>query len=1699
MIKERKSKQAYEWWTSLNQDGLLIAAERLPEFFPEETEELSFYMSDLLRRSIDKIKEEPEYIYAFMDIILEKLLGYPPSEWKKGNEVDSSWTVKSITKVNIKPVRIWQGPHGNILPVFNAYSLMGMRGGAKETFRLGIGRGRRAAARVIEWLRKKKMKIALLTNGRQWRLIYAGIDFESWCEWDIDMWFEEGQASDQVTALRILLGRDSLCAPEEDEPSLLSAAIQETRKGQSQLSTVLGERVRQAVEILIDVSSNALDPLDSETLHHVSRRDIYIAAVRMIMRLVVVLFAEARDLLPRYNDIYNNSYGLSGLREQLMKTAGGSAFSRLNNSWSAWSRIMSLFRLIYFGSAHEKLNIRAYGGDLFKPGRMNSDDPVSRAVYAFESTENIPSDYDVMRILELLSRSKVKVRRGRSSTYVNTAVNFSDLSPEYIGILYEGLLDFELKRAPENEPMVFLNIGDQPVLPFLRLDAMNSKDIKKLLEKLKKSSKDSSDDAEIIDEIEEDITDDEKSSDDEQAAEDEEDNDDISHDDRRRTAVEWVYTWAERAVKEARIVKYPRKDASVAAREQFNKDVKAEAKKLIKRIVFPGEWFLVRWGNVRKGSGTFYTRPKLAWPTVQRTLEPLVHEKYETDAHKSGTDNNTKLKKPEEILNIKVCDPAMGSGSFLISALRFLTTALKDSLHEHDRIRKGPENTIYRLADGALSTDPSEETLPVPPDHEEFDKRLEAVLKRHVVEQCIYGVDIDPVAVLLAKSALWIDTMDRNLPFEFLDHKLKCGNSLVGCRFDLFQDYPVMAWERDGGDQNHNRFVNHFYEKETKDGKLILKGDLWTSKIKTIRNTIIKSEIKEVIEGKEASLLPLLEKGQDLEKIHADMLEKLIEIHKVPVHQNDMKEQKFREEILEDPRFIALKQAFDTWCSIWFWPGDELEVVPTPKNFLDPPEQTKKIVDALRNKHRFFHWELEFPDVFNGSQSGFHAVVGNPPWDIQKPKSQEFFSNIDPLYRSYGKQEALKRQETLFQSAMKNEKEWLDYNAVFRSMSNWTKYVAYPFGDPDEKSDNFSMTRSTKENVRIHEIWRSRREKRVSFSGGEHPFRHQGSADINTYKLFLESSYSLIKNGGLLGMLVPSGLYSDKGTMALRDLFVDSGNWLWLFGFENREGIFDIHRSFKFCPVIVQKGARTEEIKTAFMRRSLDDWVEAEKHVTLYPKEQVEQFSPHSKSLLEIQSERDLEILKKIYDNGILLGDDSPEGWGIKYAREFDMTNDSKMFHPRPEMEKQGYLPDEYGHWLKGGWKPYDGPESILKRPKDLILSVDGKKAINIDHIEDIALPLYEGRMIGQFDFSQKGWVSGKGRKAVWRNIPFFEKVIEPQYLINTINLLKVRKKKSINNIINRFCFMGVSSSTNSRTMISSFIDFLPCGNSVPILTSKFEIFKILCCTNSFVYDYVIRRKCSGLNLNYFVIEDTPLFYRKNEIKFDEYALALNCSHNRFASYWLNFFSSRDFAWKKKWAVTNHERLRMRVINDILTAYVFNLSYEDFKWIIGECDKNKIFLKDEQKTKKLNPKGFWRADKDKDPELRHTVLSLVAFHDLKQKGLKAFLEQNDGEGWMIPETLRLADYGLGRDDRAKEHQPVRLRLGPRFLPWQLEQTPEESWEECERHAELINRIMPPPEDDKPVEKSKRRPTDLFGNPVQTDLFGNIIYPGKRRR
>lgn len=916
-----------------------------------------------------------------------------------------------------------------------------------------------------------------------------------------------------------------------------------------------------------------------------------------------------------------------------------------------------------------------------------------------------------------------------------------------------------------------------------------------------------------------------------------------------------------------------------------------------------------------------------------------------------------------------------------------------------------------------------------------------------------------------------------------------------------------MAWERDGGDKDRKKFVHHF--RETAKGS---KGDKWTYAIKEQKEKV-RAELVQLIRARREVAFSFFEEKLTPAGTHDQLVNVFEKLHSMPIF--DYEERRHEYERYFGPRtaYRHLRDAFDTWCAIWFWPGDQLDHAPMPVDFLKPSAEALGIVEELRDKYHFFHWELEFPDVFTPAHRGFDAIIGNPPWEVQKPNSKEFFSNVDPLYRGYGKQEALDYQMKYFQHDPKVETDWLVYSARLKALSNWVKYVAHPFGDQvwkdkdGEPHHDFPLAKRFSASAADHATWKSMRQGRQEYADPRHPFQYQGSADLNTYKMFLEAGYSLLRDGGRLGLLVPSGIYSDKGTGELRKLFLNESRWSHLYAFQNERFVFvAVHHSFKVAAVQVEKGGQPSELRTRF-RLGPGDSPEAYELETDIPDEngylqvsvaEIEDFSPHSGAILEIRSPRDLEIVKRLYANGVLLGDQSPEGWNIRYTTEFHMTNDSKLFPPRWRWEEQGYRPDEYGNWTKGNWQAYRGQQSILSRPHGLILSADGTAGIQLEQIEDLALPLYQGVMIHKFDFAFKGLENPRGRN--WTLLPWTSKRFVPQYLMSRGDYLE-------NGAVNagfRVGFRGVARTTDQHTLLSAAIPILPSADKVPLLLTKRPVEQLLLSgfLNSTVDDWVQRQRQSGATLNFFLMEDLPLLPESKTpaIRLANLLAQLNWCSPLFSREWLSLRSEIGSV-MLRWALTPHERKRLQAMSDALVAYLFGLTSADFHHLLADCDHPITSVTDKKFSRTLDSKGFWRVEKGNWPELRPTVLAQIAFDDLSRMGLNEFLGQTQDEGWQVPETLRLEDYGLGQDDRAKEFQTVAAALGPRFYPWQLQQSVEESWEECERHAEILGKLLPRTIEDpeSEVEDGAAPSVDLFGEQLPTDLFGNLIGAKTSRR
>ncbi len=1384
-------------WSALRHGGNLLSPAAL-DGLPRRDRPPG-YLADKLRGAIvDLPTDGPatgDTLSNLLDVVLDSLCGLPAG-WRKGSQVTASDAQKLLDGTVLKPRRIFDAPDCDRVAVFTT-----------PVARIGVGAGRRPVAQVIEYLRRSSTPFGLLTNGREWRLIWADADALAWVEWDAERWLNAEVLSDELGVLITVLSAPALSrlrGPSGVAAGALSpllTAIRDTRRGQAKLSKELGERVRQAVETLLRARAPVVSPVWDQ---HVAA-DLYVAACHIVMRLVVVLFAEARELLPVDSPVYHQAYSVRGLFDQLSNMPS----ERRRRRQAAWPRLLALFRLLHQGSLHPSIMVEAYGGELFKAGDP-AGDGVQRALALLEVMADSPDDDAIFYVLERISRTMVRLHAG--GALVPAPVDFTELTSEYIGILYEGLLDYELRRAGA-EPIVFLALGDQPALPLDRLEGMDDKALAALVEKakVKKAAKEEEGDE---------GDDDEGAEDDDEPEVDEPagveltgmaaDNPMTEYvvDDVRTVARNRAEAWGRRAALIGKLVKKGKANDPAYIRQ-----LDSAARQLIADVKLPGELFLVRWGGTRKGAGTFYTRPQLTMPTVRRTLEPLLYVERgawgdgtepmqsgvprpdwerlsaEQAAQKGGV-KPRQIRTPEEILALKVCDPAMGSGSFLVAALRTLTAAVIESLHVHGRITTVDGATTIQC-DAFPAEDRKVSVGSVPG---AADDRLEAMVRRAVVEHCLYGVDLDPLAVELGRVALWVETLDKRLPFTFLDHKLRCGNALIGTWLDRFRDYPLLAFDRESPDKKW-KGVHHV-------------ADTWHDALKDKRTTVIAEQAE--LLSNQVRLMPGTS-DEELKTAVARVRRLYRELRDVSAGKPEERARIWLKRIQPDEALAVVRAAFDTWCALWFWPLDRITEAPGPRELHAPSEAAKGVARGVRERLRFFHWELEFPDVFTEEGAGFDAVVGNPPWEIQKPNSKEFFSNHDPLYRAYGKQEALAVQKRMFSEKSETEDEWLAYNGDFKDKGNFVRFAGEPFGDgkvAGHGGGDISLANGAN-GADLHRKWRGRRGKFTGTSDPAHPFRHQGSADLNTYKMFVEMGHALLRRGGQIGMVTPSGLYTDKGTGDLRKLLLTGCAWRWLYGFENRDQIFDIHRSFKFCVCIAEKGGKTEAIQSAFMRHDLEDWAEA-KGVLGYPAERVAGFSPKSLSVLEIRSSRDLEVLTKLYCSSVLISDYG----GISFRRDFHMTDDAALFPSVARWRSRGFVRDAFGVWVGGA---------------------------------EVAVPLLQGAMISHFDAAYQQWDG-----SAWRAGNVID--LHPKYLLG-------RKDLSAQDHGLLFAFRDIGGATNERTATAALLPGLPSGNTLGLLTGLAgpDLFVVLALFNSFAFDWPARQRMGGTHLNWYVGAELPL------------------------------------------------------------------------------------------------------------------------------------------------------------------------------------------------------------------------------------------------
>lgn len=1476
-VEAVRQDEPNSWWTTLRHQGVLLSPIVLEETFPDGPPTISELEYETLRRGYRQFKNDPDQLYDWLDTVLEDLLGHSQSQWLKEHNVPAEFR-----RGDLRPNRVLldREDEPRLMVKIDTDRVTTDDG---EPGRIGIYSGKRTYAQFVRLLRETGTEVGILTNGHQFRVIHATLDADRWTEWSVEAWFEGGEGRRSLRGFYGLLS-DAVLAPPtaEDEDSLIDR-IEASRDRQADLSDVMGTQVREAVELLLrELDSILMEMTEEEraaVLEPLKQRDLgqreelrarYQAAIRIVMRLVVALYAESRELFPKDNPVYYNSYSVEGLFRDLREARIEEGEDSLEKQYTAWSRLQALSRLIYHGSPHKDVPLRAYGGRLFRPPAQDGDDDVLAGMQVFEDEDVRISDSTVLEVLE-----KLKIAEFRSGGERRTGpVDFSELRTEYIGMMYEGLLDFELRRVSEDDgAIIFLNIGDEPALPFNVLENLDSEGLENLVDNLKENASESF------------LTDEEVTEEDF-----EEENFDENESNRGQGTVDIsetkdelearVHRWAKRVVEETGV--YMPHHNTVRAMDPTTQDKyeNKAAHRLIDRIVIPGGTYLISYSGTRKSTGTFYTPPELAVPTVRRTLEPLVYEKL---------DDNTKIpREPSDILDLTVCDPAMGSGTFPVAALRYLTEALKESFELHVLPEVGDGDPIVAPMGESAKGYLNERLMEIRKGEDEgWQDRLEAQLKRSIVERCIYGVDINPLAVELGKLSLWIETLDPNLPFTFLDHKIRVGNSLIGAWLDSFDQYPVAAWNREGGNEER------------------------TQRIKEFRNGELREQMEKQIDALQNQTHWFDEAEESTpEDLINYARRKFDELHeKISEHE---RERLYQDEFRNHEEIQALRAELDRWCSIWFWPMDSSET-PTlePDSFYSSKDEDRidEIVNQLseRRRLRFFHWEIEFPDIFSQDDPGFDALLGNPPWDAVKPDKVNFFTRYIPGYRTYGPKEKERTEERLLDEQPSIEERLADYVGYFEGMKNFMDYSASPW--------ELAQGRGKK---KFNEKYKSFLESDfLKGYSSDHPFELQVS-NRNYYKLFAEQFLNLTSDTGRFGIITPHGIYADKNTKPIRERFLNRNSWEWLFGYENRNKIFDIDGRFKFSVSIVGRQSRTDTIKSRFMLQDIAAWNTNDPEYLLYGLDQIKSFSPSNLSIIEFDTQRDLDISSRLYDSSSTLG--KYVGEGVSGGREFLMTQDAHLRRNREE-----WLSDGYDHVTNGTLINQEGDE---------------------------ALPFYVGEMIHQFDFAYKGWKDGE-----MKELSPSEKKIDSQEYMD----LQTFREEGLNPMDIRVAYRAVGSSTNERSMICALIPDFPAGHSIMMLKGMDEGLKKLALPgvlNSFVFDYLLRQKVTS-NISWYLLRELPIPDLSEEelIEISTLVSKLNWHPDYFPDieeYTEGKISDIEF----EDSLRQRAKIREKLDEIVMNAY--GVGNEDMEWIVRDSeDKRNLWRNYKKRLKLLGGQGNW--------------------------------------------------------------------------------------------------------------------------------------------
>lgn len=720
-------------------------------------------------------------------------------------------------------------------------------------------------------LRKHGVQLGLVTDGRWWGLVsaHAGTMTASGV-FDAFTWIEERATRDALLTLlspRYVVGGK----PEQRLAQLFVDSV----AAAEEVTEALGAQVRRAVELLIQAFSEADMRSRSEGRGTVLPEDpalAYEAAVTVMMRVVFLLFAEERGLLPR-GVLFEQGYGIAGELDELKKRQANESEEVLDATSLTWHRLLATSQALFTGSSFEDSRMPAYGGSLFDPERFE----FLTARHEAGSLKLTVSDRVMLHVLNSVQVAVIKKEARR--------ISFRDIDVEQIGYIYEGLLGYTAAKAEKVTLGLRGTEGSEPEITLDQLETISAK----------VSTKDSP--KEFAQAVREFIKADQPSA---------------------------------KAQSVAQIAKLlgtePEPSALSALSQLVGKD-SAEFERILpwlpivrldlraRPFVLPAGGLLVVETPSRRNAGAHYTPKSLAEEVVLHALEPLC---YNPGPYQTNNREEFRLKSSTEILNLKVADIACGSGAFLVAAARYLADRLAEAWVAENPAMLGQKN-------------------------------LPQLAMREVVAKCLYGGDINSMAVEMCKLSLWLVSLDPAQPFSFVDDKIFVGNSLLGVT-DLKQ---ISRAHIDPKAATVVDFFSDFDADSQVRQAIDLRRELAT---KVNENDPMRST-----SAKMGQLKRYRQLTADLRTMADGVIAAGLELGGKPGKKLD--------EAYENLR-IALNQAFA--------PKQGVEADDEMLNAIIDRGLTPT-VETDYERWQPLHWVLEAPDVMV-DHGGFDAVIGNPPF-----------------------------------------------------------------------------------------------------------------------------------------------------------------------------------------------------------------------------------------------------------------------------------------------------------------------------------------------------------------------------------------------------------------------------------------------------------------------------------------------------------------------------------------------------------------------------------------------------------------------------------------------------------------------------------------------------------------------------------------------